>query len=39
MDFREGLAKTVAWYLDNPDWVQGIRTGEYTRWMTEHYPE
>ena len=35
--FREGLARTVAWYLANPEWIAGIRSGEYTRWLATHY--
>src|SRR5271154_6461446 len=27
--FETGLDKTVRWYLDNPDWWGGIRSGEY----------
>ena len=27
--FEDGLARTVAWYRDNPDWVRRVRTGEY----------
>jgi dTDP-glucose 4,6-dehydratase len=27
--FETGLAKTVRWYLDNPDWWGAIRSGAY----------
>ncbi len=27
--FESGLAKTVRWYVDNPDWWQRIRSGVY----------
>ncbi len=27
--FESGLRKTIAWYLDNPDWWQAIRSGKY----------
>ncbi len=27
--FESGFRKTVAWYLDNPDWWQGILNGSY----------
>ncbi len=27
--FETGLAKTVRWYLDNPDWWGAIRSGKY----------
>jgi dTDP-glucose 4,6-dehydratase len=35
--FESGLRKTVRWYLDNPAWVDHVRTGEYRRWIAQHY--
>jgi len=35
--FASGLRKTVCWYLDNPAWVESVRTGEYRRWMEGNY--
>jgi dTDP-glucose 4,6-dehydratase len=35
--FETGLAKTIHWYLDNAEWVRQVRTGEYQRWIEEHY--
>lgn len=35
--FESGLYKTVQWYLDNPTWVQEVRSGEYQRWIVENY--
>lgn len=29
VDFASGLAQTVDWYLDHPDWWQHIRDGSY----------
>ncbi|MDR3334366.1 MAG: dTDP-glucose 4,6-dehydratase [Treponema sp.] len=37
--FEEGLAKTVDWYLANTSWVDGIRSGEYQRWVEKTYGE
>ena len=34
-----GLRKTVRWYLENHDWIEQVRTGEYQRWMVENYAE
>ena len=28
-DFDSGILKTVNWYLDNSDWMNNIKTGEY----------
>jgi dTDP-glucose 4,6-dehydratase len=36
---QSGLLKTVRWYLENRDWVQQVRTGEYQRWMVENYEQ
>jgi dTDP-glucose 4,6-dehydratase len=35
--FESGLAKTVRWYLANGEWVDKIRTGEYSKWITINY--
>ena len=35
--FETGIRKTVRWYLDNSNWVAGIRTGEYRQWIEKHY--
>jgi dTDP-glucose 4,6-dehydratase len=32
-----GLRKTVQWYLDNPEWVESVQTGEYRKWIEKHY--
>lgn len=37
--FEAGLRKTVKWYLDNPAWIESIRTGGYRSWMEEAYAE
>lgn len=37
--FETGLEKTVAWYLENPQWVDGIRSGEYRRWLDTNYAD
>jgi dTDP-glucose 4,6-dehydratase len=29
--FEEGLAATVAWYLDNSQWIERVSSGEYQR--------
>lgn len=35
--FETGLRNTVRWYLDHPEWVAGVRTAEYRRWLAAHY--
>jgi dTDP-glucose 4,6-dehydratase len=39
IDFQDGLRKTVAWYLEHLDWVEGVRTGEYREWIRRNYEE
>jgi len=35
--FESGLEKTIAWYLDNPGWVERIKSGDYLKWIETHY--
>ncbi|HYT16506.1 MAG TPA: dTDP-glucose 4,6-dehydratase [Burkholderiales bacterium] len=35
--FESGLRKTVAWYLDNPDWVAQTTSGAYRSWIEKNY--
>lgn len=35
--FESGIQKTVKWYLDNRDWVQGVVSGSYRDWVTQQY--
>ena len=35
--FATGMQRTVRWYLGNPGWVDGVRTGEYRKWMETNY--
>ncbi|MDH5673160.1 MAG: dTDP-glucose 4,6-dehydratase [Myxococcales bacterium] len=35
--FESGLQKTVRWYLDNPAWIERIKSGDYRHWVEEHY--
>lgn len=37
--FESGLRKTVAWYLDNPEWVAGVTSGSYRQWMDANYAQ
>ncbi len=30
-DFASGIEKTVRWYLDNPEWVSRVLSGDYQR--------
>jgi dTDP-glucose 4,6-dehydratase len=35
--WEEGLAKTIRWYQENPDWVNRIRNGAYRDYYKSHY--
>jgi dTDP-glucose 4,6-dehydratase len=35
--FESGLAKTVAWYLDNAAWTAQVKSGEYRQWLETNY--
>ncbi len=32
-----GFRKTVRWYLDNPEWIASVRSGDYLTWMQQNY--
>ena len=36
-DFRQGLEETVKWYLENSEWWQRIKTGEYLEYYEKMY--
>ena len=35
--FESGLSKTIQWYLDNPGWVERVKSGDYLKWVEQHY--
>jgi dTDP-glucose 4,6-dehydratase len=35
--FASGLARTVRWYLDNDEWLAGVATKEYQKWIDLQY--
>ncbi|MBS1751693.1 MAG: dTDP-glucose 4,6-dehydratase [Bacteroidetes bacterium] len=37
LQFEEGLAKTVDWYLENQEWVNHVTSGQYQQYYTEQY--
>ena len=37
--FESGLAKTVRWYLENPEWTRSVTSGAYRQWLQQHYGE
>lgn len=37
VQFEEGLEKTVAWYLDNEEWLANVTSGEYQDYYEQQY--
>ena len=37
--FETGIRKTVQWYLDNPEWVANVQSGEYRKWLDQNYAD
>ncbi|WP_031425111.1 dTDP-glucose 4,6-dehydratase [Flavimarina sp. Hel_I_48] len=35
--FEEGLAKTISWYLNNSEWLQGVTSGNYKEYYKKQY--
>jgi dTDP-glucose 4,6-dehydratase len=35
--FETGIRKTVQWYLDHPDWVAHVQSGDYRNWIGQQY--
>ncbi|OHD56865.1 MAG: dTDP-glucose 4,6-dehydratase [Spirochaetes bacterium GWF1_51_8] len=35
--FEDGLRQTVRWYLNNPEWIESVRSGEYRKWIEKNY--
>lgn len=35
--FETGIRKTVEWYLENGDWVEGVQSGAYRNWLETNY--
>ena len=39
VDFADGIAKTVAWYLANQEWVEQVASGEYQHYYETMYAQ
>ena len=37
LDFKEGLAKTIDWYLENSEWLEHIKSGAYKSYYENQY--
>ena len=39
VQFDQGIADTVRWYLTEREWWQGVRDGSYRDWMAHNYDQ
>ena len=39
MTFEQGLLATVKWYLNNPEWINHILSGDYKNWILKNYTD
>ncbi len=37
LQFEEGLKKTIAWYLENDNWLEQVTSGEYQKYYDQQY--
>ena len=37
VDFKEGLEKTIDWYLENVEWLTNVTSGDYQNYYSKHY--
>ena len=39
LDFETGLDETIKWYLNNKEWIENVRSGDYLKWIDKNYTE
>jgi dTDP-glucose 4,6-dehydratase len=37
LQFKEGLGKTIDWYLSNSEWIENVTSGSYKQYYNEQY--
>jgi len=37
--FASGIRKTVRWYLEHPQWVKDVQSGDYLKWLELNYDQ
>jgi len=35
--FYSGIRKTVEWYINNREWINNVKSGAYTSWLSKQY--
>ena len=36
-DFDTGIKETIEWYLNNPEWIENVTSGNYQSYYKQHY--
>jgi len=39
MSFELGLKQSVSWYLDHPEWITRVTSGEYRKYYDSVYEQ
>ncbi len=37
LQFEEGIEKTIDWYMDNTEWLEGVTSGDYQKYYEQQY--
>lgn len=37
LQFKEGLSKTIDWYLEHEEWMEEVTSGDYQKYYAEYY--
>lgn len=37
INVEEGLEMTIKWYINHPEWVNRVKSGEYKHWIKKNY--
>ena len=37
LDFEQGLSETIDWYLNNPEWLESVTSGDYQNYYKKQY--
>jgi len=35
--FEKAMESTVDWYLNNKEWIDSVRSGDYRKWIEQNY--
>ena len=39
VNFKEGIDKTIDWYMQNHDWLQSVVSGDYQKYYESMYSD